>query len=154
MNAANGANGHSIHMSSNNNNVHQFNKSLDDWLNSNCNNMNNNGLGITSTGAGISTAAAAAAAAIGATTITNNDTNRSSHLDDWLNATTMKDSPKTFSVSSTEFLDGPSRNVINSNGLNTTGIVMPPINLLRMMPDYQVNNGFRDDILWCFCIWC
>lgn len=134
MNAANGANGHNIHMNSNSNNTNHFNKSLDDWLNSNC----NNGLGITTTGGGIGTGVAAGP--IGATTITNNDTNRSSHLDDWLNATTMKDSPKTFSVSSTEFLDGPSRNVINSNGLNTAGIVMPPINLLRMMPDYQVNN--------------
>lgn len=40
----------------------------------------------------------------------NNNVNTSVYqqksLDDWLNAT-MKDSPKTFSVSSTEFLDGP-----------------------------------------------
>lgn len=101
------ANGSSHNIHANNN---QYTKSMDDWLNSNCNNGN-----------------------------ATNDANRSSHLDDWLNAT-MKDSPKTFSVSSTEFLDGPPRNVINSNGLNTMGMVMPPINLLRMMPDYQVTG--------------
>lgn len=92
-----------------NSNNNQYPKSMDDWLNSNLSNGN-----------------------------TNNDAIRSSHLDDWLNAT-MKDSPKTFSVSSTEFLDGPARNVINANGLGSIGMVMPPVNLLRMMPEsYQV----------------
>lgn len=139
MNTANGgANGlHNLNVNAAINH-NQFNKSLDDWLNSNCNNnMNNNhnGLagGMMTIGGGAPTVAA---------NVTNNNINsnsNSSHLDDWLNAT-MKDSPKTFSVSSTEFLDGPSRNVINSNGLNTTSIVMPPINLLRMMPEYQVNT--------------
>lgn len=105
VNPPNSANGSSHNINANNN---QYTKSMDDWLNSNCNNGN-----------------------------ANNDGNRSSHLDDWLNAT-MKDSPKTFSVSSTEFLDGLPRNVINSNGLGTMGMVMPPVNLLRMMPDYQV----------------
>lgn len=130
-NGANNSNGHNINMNATNNS-NQFTKSLDDWLNSNCNNMNNhnnNGTGIISSGGGAATMI----------TAPNNDANRSSHLDDWLNAT-MKDSPKTFSVSSTEFLDGPSRNVINANGFNTTGIVMPPINLLRMMPEYHVNK--------------
>lgn len=90
------------------NNNQYATKSMEDWLNSNCNNVTS-----------------------------QNDVNRSSHLDDWLNAT-MKDSPKTFSVSSTEFFDGLPRNVINSNGLNTMGMLMPPVNLLRMMPDYPV----------------
>lgn len=141
MNTPNGAaaaNGHhNLNMNATINST-QFNKSLDDWLNSNCNNMNNNNGstgGIMTVGGGMNVA--------GAATVTNNNINNTtttnSHLDDWLNAT-MKDSPKTFSVSSTEFLDGPSRNVINSNGLNTTSIVMPPINLLRMMPEYQVNT--------------
>lgn len=107
-NPTNSANGSSHNLNANNN---QYTKSMDDWLNSN-NGMCNNGNA-------------------------SNDANRTSHLDEWLNAT-MKDSPKTFSVSSTEFLDGPSRNVINSNGLSSMGMVLPPVNLLRMMPEYQV----------------
>lgn len=105
----NSANGSSHNIHANNN---QYTKSMDDWLNSNNGNCNNG----------------------------NNiaDANRASHLDEWLNAT-MKDSPKTFSISSTEFLDGPTRNVINSNGLGSMGMVMPPVNLLRMMPEFQVN---------------
>ncbi|XP_031631656.1 myb-like protein D isoform X2 [Contarinia nasturtii] len=115
-NPANSANG-STHNLNNNNNNNQFIKSMDDWLNSNNNNCNNGN--------------------------TNNDANRTSHLDEWLNAT-MKDSPKTFSVSSTEFLDGPTRNVINNtNGLGSMGIVMPPVNLLRMMPsEFQNQSNF------------
>lgn len=107
-NPANSANGSSHNLNANN----QFTKSMDDWLNSNNNGNFNNGN-------------------------SNTDANRSSHLDEWLNAT-MKDSPKTFSVSSTEFLDGPTRNVINSNGLGSMGMVLPPVNLLRMMPEFQV----------------
>lgn len=108
----NSANGSSHNIHANNN---QYTKSMDDWLNSNNGNCNNG----------------------------NNiaDANRASHLDEWLNAT-MKDSPKTFSISSTEFLDGPTRNVINSNGLGSMGMVMPPVNLLRMMPEFQVNIVF------------
>lgn len=140
MNTANGAGANGHHHNLNLNaaiNSNQFTKSLDDWLNSNCNNMNNNNGssgGMMAMGGG----GGNAGVAVGATTVTNNNTTNS-HLDDWLNAT-MKDSPKTFSVSSTEFLDGPQRNMINSNGLNTTSIVMPPINLLRMMPEYQVSH--------------
>lgn len=93
-----------------NSNNNQFTKSMDDWLNSNNGNCSNG----------------------------NNDANRSNHLDEWLNAT-MKDSPKTFSMSSTEFLDGPTRNVINTNGYSSMGMVMPPVNLLRMMPEFHVN---------------
>lgn len=107
-NTTNSANGNNHNINANNN---QYAKSMDDWLNSNNGNCSN---GNPST-----------------------DTNRTSHLDDWLNAT-MKDSPKTFSVSSTEFLDGPARNVINSNGFGSMGMVMPPVNLLRMMPEFQV----------------
>lgn len=102
----------------NNANNNQYTKSMDDWLNSNNNGSNCNNGGIT-----------------------NPDVNRASHLDEWLNAT-MKDSPKTFSISSTEFLDGPSRNVINSNGLGSMGMVIPPVNLLRMMPEFQVIDCF------------
>lgn len=161
MNTANGgANGHhNLNMNAAINH-NQFNKSLDDWLNSNCNNnMNSNHNGLAG---GMMTIGGPAAAAAAAASVTNNSSsNNNSHLDDWLNAT-MKDSPKTFSVSSTEFLDGPSRNVINSNGLNTTSIVIPPINLLRMMPEYQVNTTQTNSekkhnkqaLIICSLIWC
>lgn len=114
----NSANGSSHNIHANNN---QYTKSMDDWLNSNNGNCNNG----------------------------NNiaDANRASHLDEWLNAT-MKDSPKTFSISSTEFLDGPTRNVNNSNGLGSMGMVMPPVNLLRMMPEFQVNIFFQTNVFF------
>lgn len=59
------------------NNVSSYAKNLDEWLNNNNNNNN-----------------------------VNPSMYQQKSLDDWLNAT-MKGSPKTFSVSSTEFLDGP-----------------------------------------------
>lgn len=68
----------------------QIMKSMEEWLN-NGNNNNNNGIA----------------------NIDNDSTNpnanyQQKHFDDWLNAT-MKDSPKTFSVSSTDILDGTTR---------------------------------------------
>lgn len=107
-----------------NSNSNSYQKSMDDWLSNNITNNNNNH----------STA----------NNNNNNDVNSSNggyqqkNLDDWLNAT-MKDSPKTFSVSSTEFLDGPPmRNAINSNGI---GSIVPPVNLFRTIPEFhQVCN--------------
>lgn len=100
-----------------NSNQTSFTKSMDDWLNLNIennnhnhnhnNNNNNNG----------------------------NDVNyQQKHLDDWLNAT-LKDSPKTFSISSTEFPDGPTRNA-HINGIGS--MVLVPPNSMRTMPEFQV----------------
>lgn len=63
---------------------------------------------------------------------TTNGNYQQRHLEDWLNAT-MKASPKTFSVSSAEFLDGASRNALNTNGLGAS-YAAPPLNLFRMNP--------------------
>lgn len=108
------ANGNNSNTNSNSNN---YQKSMDDWLSNNIVNNNNNNNHSTA----------------------NNNNNHDAggyqqkNLDDWLNAT-MKDSPKTFSVSSTEFLDGPpTRNVLNSNGI---GSIAPPVNLFRAVPDF------------------
>lgn len=65
-------------------------------------------------------------------TATANGNYQQRHLEDWLNAT-MKASPKTFSVSSAEFLDGASRNALNANGIGTA-YAAPPLNLFRMNP--------------------
>lgn len=54
------------------------------------------------------------------------------HLEDWLNAT-MKASPKTFSVSSAEFLDGTNRSTLNANGIGPS-LVAPTLNMFRMNP--------------------
>lgn len=114
--------GQSTTMANNNNQTSTFNKSMEDWLsNSNNNNINvnnhNNGNG--------------------------NDANyQQKHLDDWLNAT-MKDSPKTFSISSTEFPnDGPTRNA-QLNGM----VLMPPINSMRPMPEFHVTTTI-DFVCW------
>lgn len=52
------------------------------------------------------------------------------NMDDWLNAT-MKDSPKTFSVASGDFLDGPSA---------MNGISAPIIETNHGVPDSTVNS--------------
>lgn len=86
-------------------------KSMEEWLNNTIDNSNNTSNHIASS--------------------------QQKHLDDWLNAT-MKDSPKTFSVSSTEFLDGTSKSATNTNGIGSIYAV-PPQNSFRTMPDFQVN---------------
>lgn len=121
-----------------NNNQTSFTKSMDDWLNSTDNNMSNsNNIYRTST-------------ANSNTENHNHNHNNSNinnnnngndvnyqqkHLDDWLNAT-LKDSPKTFSISSTEFPEGPTRNA-HINGIGSM-VLMPPINSMRTMPEFQV----------------
>lgn len=63
---------------------------------------------------------------------TMNGNYQQKHLEDWLNAT-MKASPKTFSVSSAEFLDG-ARSALNSNGIGPSMASATPLNMFRMNP--------------------
>lgn len=56
------------------------------------------------------------------------------NVDEWLN-TTMKESPKTFSASSTEFLD--SNRAAAINGVNSANAAVA--NVFRLVPELQVN---------------
>lgn len=59
-------------------------------------------------------------------------------LDEWLN-TTMKESPKPFSTSSTEFLDTNRAAAIN--GINSANAIMA--NAFRLIPELEVCILFR-----------